>query len=277
MRVECIVTVVFKYLVLALLIFAMMGCAPRQVGVKASSTQGLDPYQPFNRAMYKFNTKVTKVFLEPTVNLYTTAVPKPLRNGVGNFFANIATVPAILNDFLQFNFAFAVNDTLRLLLNSTLGMAGLVDVASYAGFNAHPQSFGLTLARWGVVRSPYLVLPFFGPSTIRDAVGMVPDYYTSPITYVKPWQSRWGLRGLDLIDTAAGVIPQQKLISMMALDPYVAERNAYLQNRAHIVKMIRGKGSVPDHHSLKSSKNNISRYPLITPVREERLGYSLNK
>jgi len=262
-----------KYSLFALLVCLCVSCAPRQVGkINPSSTQGLDPYQPFNRAMYKFNGGLTKVILQPVVTVYTVVLPSPVRTGVSNFFSNIWMVPTILNDILQLNFPFVAKDTARFVINTTLGVGGLFDVASGAGFHEHPQGFGLTLARWGVVRSPYLVLPFFGPTTFRDALGMVPDYYASPITYVKPWQVNLGLRSLGFVDAAASVIPQQKLLTVMALDPYVAVRNAYLQNRAHVVDMIRG-----DKNSKDKDKQNNSA-PMLSDantINSEKPDYSL--
>lgn len=254
----------------------LMGCAPKRTDPNQDITSGLDPYQSFNRSIFKFNTGFQRIILQPTVNVYTTVLPHPVRKGVNNFFANIGTLPAMANDLLQLNVGYFVTDSMRFVLNSTLGLGGLMDVATDAGIEAHPQSFGLTLARWGVVRSPYLVIPFLGPSTFRDALGMIPDAYASPINWVKPDSAMWGLWGLSVFNTSADALPQLKLIQAISLDPYVAERNAFLQNRAHIVNMIRQEKQPSNDSSGHGPRSETSTLTDVLPVHQENLGYTFN-
>ena len=200
----------------------------------------IDPYEKFNRAVFKFNMGFNKAILDPTIGAYNRAVPGRGRLGIHNFFENIQTVPTICNDLFQANFRYAGRDTERLILNTTLGIGGLVDVASDVGLYPRTQSFGLTLAKWGVRETPYLVLPVIGPTTVAGAVGMVPDFYLSPVNYFHGgdgWQY-YSVKGVQYLQLASEVLPKIQFITQDALDPYVAMRNAYLQNRRYILEKI---------------------------------------
>lgn len=200
----------------------------------------IDPYQSFNRAMFKFNMSLQRYFISPVVSVYDTLVPSMARSGVGNFFSNVGMVSDIGNDALQTNWHFLGHDLVRFFLNTTLGLFGTIDVASQGGWYSHSQSFGMTLAKWGVVKSPYLVLPVLGPSTARDAFGLVPDYLMSPWYYgIKHDWRYYSLRALEFTQVASDMLPQQKMIMENAIDPYIALRNAYLQNRAYIIRQIK--------------------------------------
>ena len=163
---------------LGALLLAAGGCAtvPPNAGNNPA-----DPFERVNRHVYVFNDRFDRAVAQPVARGYVRVIPRPLRNCVGNIFANFGEVTNIVNAALQFRPADTANDTGRLLVNSTLGLLGCFDVAKGMGMERNRQDFGLTLGRWGLPPGPYLVLPFLGPSSVRDAVGEVPDYYTDPI------------------------------------------------------------------------------------------------
>lgn len=191
-----------------------------------------DPYQGFNRAMYSFNDKFDIYFLKPIAILYNAIIPKPLNQGIHNFFSNINNVPTIINDVLQAHFFQASSDFWRLGINTTIGIGGLFDVASRLGLEPYTNDFGLTLATWGYKNSNYLVLPFFGPNTIRDGIEIPVDYYAFSIypgIHSKP--VRYGLVSLSIVDRRAQLLKYQSLLEEVSIDPYAFQRNAYMQRR----------------------------------------------
>lgn len=214
------------------LAFSLFGCA-------TATQQNPDPYQGYNEGMYRFNTDFNRAFLTPVTDLYRDVTFPFIRHGISNFFQNVATVPDMVNDLLQGNWRYFLNDAGRLFLNTFLGLFGLVDVAGHAGLHAHPQGFGYTLYKWGFLRhSPYFVMPFFGPNTVRSSIGLVPDYFLSPLTYVKPWWLEYSLKGLNLLQKATDSLPKLHFITRDAINPYIAVRNAYLQNQKLVLKQI---------------------------------------
>ncbi|MDO8954136.1 MAG: VacJ family lipoprotein [Gammaproteobacteria bacterium] len=219
-----------------------------------------DPYESYNRGMFQFNQDFNNTFLQPITNVYDQA-PSSARSGVRNFFNNIYTVGDIGNDLMQANFSYAGRDTARLFINTFIGFFGMHDVASQMGIQPHQQSFGMTLAKWGMVNSSYFIIPFFGPSTVTGLFGMVPDYFMNPVTYVKPNGLAYGMRGLSTVQIASDSLPKQRFIMSMALDPYVAIRNAYLQNREFVVQQIQSDG-------LSSGQDQVapgSSLPMVPP------------
>ena len=197
-----------------------------------------DPYEGFNRAMFTFNDKLDKYFMKPIATGYNTIMPKPLNQGVHNFFLNIGNFPNIANDLLQANFYQATNDTWRLIINSTIGVAGFFDMATRMGLQAYQNDFGLTLARWGYQNSNYLVLPFFGPNTVRDGIGIPVDYYAfSVYPHIHPayWR-RYGIYALGVVDRRAQLLQFQDVMDEAAVDRYVFVRDAYMQRRAYLIK-----------------------------------------
>jgi phospholipid-binding lipoprotein MlaA len=217
----------------------LAGCVPVNPATKIPQ----DPYESYNRGMFQFDQDFDNTFLQPVTNVYDKT-PATARNGVRNFFNNIYTVGDIGNDLLQANWRYAGRDTARLGINTVLGFFGLMDPASKMGIQPHQQSFGMTLAKWGYTNSSYFVLPIFGPSTVSGTVGMVPDYFMNPVTYVNPPAVQYSARGLSSVQLASDSLPKQKFIISMALDPYVAIRNAYLQNREYVIQQIQSDGVV---------------------------------
>ncbi|BDZ74326.1 hypothetical protein GCM10025856_20450 [Methylophaga marina] len=144
-------------------------------------------------------------------------------------------ITVIINDLLQFKFKQAANDTGRFVLNTTVGVAGIFDVASLSGNHKNNEDFGQTLGAWGVEPGAYIVLPFFGPRTVRDSFGLVGDYYTDPVTYVEGPGARNAFRGVRLVDTRANLLRAEKVLNEAATDEYSYVRDAYLQHREYLV------------------------------------------
>ncbi len=195
-----------------------------------------DPYEKFNRAMFTFNDKLDKYALKPIAKGYDKIMPRPASKGVSHFFKNLGTLPTIANDLLQGNFYQATSDSWNFLLNSTVGIGGLFDVAPSFGLSDNKEDFGLTLAKWGYLNSDYFVIPFLGPSTIRDAVARPVDYLSSFYTYVDDVALRNSMEGLKIIDKRAQLLRFQDTYQALALDPYVLMRSAYFQRRNYLIE-----------------------------------------
>lgn len=218
MRIKTI-TIIASLLLASLL----TGCA---------SQANKDPLEGFNRGVYKFNDTADKAVIKPIAGAYKAVLPSPIRTGVNNFFTNLGTLVSAINDLLQFKFDKAFEGTGRFVINTTFGIAGLIDVASMDGIEQRNEDFGQTLGHWGVGSGAYLVLPFLGPSTLRDTGGLVVDTLAfDPITYVDEPATRNSLRGLKYLDKRAQLLPGSDLLDDAALDPYAFMRDAYLQRR----------------------------------------------
>jgi len=211
--------------VLAVMLLAA-GCA-----TAPGRTHGEDPWQGFNRGVYKFNDTVDRATLKPVAKGYVKITPRWFRAGVGNFFSNLSYPITIVNEFLQGKPGTGLHDTGRFLVNSTIGIGGLIDVATRMGLQANDEDFGQTLAVWGVGSGPYIMLPFFGPSSLRDAPSKVVDYFLSPLTYIdQPWEAEWGERALDLVHTRAQLLSLDPTLQK-TFDPYGFTRDAWVQRR----------------------------------------------
>jgi phospholipid-binding lipoprotein MlaA len=196
-----------------------------------------DPYEEFNRGVYQFNKKFDYYLLKTVATIYKTILPNFVIKGIGNFFSNLGQLPTIGNDLLQGEFYQATGDTWRLLINSSAGILGLFDVASQIGLPKHSQDFGLTLAKWGYRSSNYLVLPFFGPSTIRDTLGLAIDYNAlSVYPHVNPKNDRYALIGANFVNQRANLLNLDDVVQQAALDEYTFIRDIYLQRRANNIQ-----------------------------------------
>lgn len=205
------------------------------LGGCASTGNPRDPLEPINRAVYTFNDGVDHLLIKPAAEFYRFAVPEFMRTGVSNFFSNINDVIVALNSLLQGKLTQAGSDVARLIVNSTVGVLGLFDVATEIGLEKHNEDFGQTLGYWGIGDGPYLVLPFLGPSSARDAVGWVGDFYTWPITYVEPDRDRNILIAVRFISLRADLLEASRILETAALDPYEFVRDAFLQRRRNLV------------------------------------------
>jgi phospholipid-binding lipoprotein MlaA len=190
-----------------------------------------DPYEGFNRSMYRFNEGLDKAVVKPLARGYAAIMPTPVDKGITNFFANLDDLGSALNNFLQLKFNRGFSDLGRVAVNTTVGLLGFMDVASNVDLPRYNEDFGQTLGSWGVGPGPFIVLPFFGPSSGRDAVGEVVDWYTDPLTYVNDGNVAWGLKGLRLIDRRSDLLAASRVFEQAALDPYAFIRDAYLQKR----------------------------------------------
>lgn len=191
----------------------------------------IDPYERFNRPMFAVNEVFDRYAAKPVAQVYDNVVPLPLKAGFGNFFGNAGDLWIGVNGALQGKFADAGIDLGRLLINSTVGIFGLFDVASELGLEKHDEDFGQTLAVWGVGGGGYLFWPVIGPRTVRDTFGWGVDYYTDPVIYVRPVAVSNSMAGLRFVDVRASLLPADKVVEEAALDKYSYIRDAYLQRR----------------------------------------------
>lgn len=235
----------FRLLILCALGMSMTACSTvSQVKTRAletlekvSETTGIgnnpeDPLEGFNRSMFSFNESLDASVLKPTAQAYQTVTPDFVQTGVGNFFSNIGDVWTAVNNVLQGNVADGVQDLLRFGVNTTMGLAGLIDIASAAGMPKHRADFGQTLGVWGVPAGPFVMLPVFGASTLRDTFATPIDFKADLINS----QASTGVKNsasiLKVIDKRAAALDAVSLIDDAALDKYVFIRGAYLQRRA---------------------------------------------
>lgn len=214
------------------LAFALSAALLAQLSGCASGPQRsqADPLEPLNRATWRFNEAVDRNVAQPLARTYNRAVPRPLRTGVENFFSNLGDVAVMANDFLQLRFGHGMNDLMRIAVNTSFGLLGVLDVATPAGLPKRDQDFGLTLGHYGVPSGPYLVLPLFGPSTFRDGIGFGIDQFADPATYAEPaWRN--SLWGAQFVSTRARYLNATNLLEQAALDRYLFVRDAYLARR----------------------------------------------
>ncbi len=193
-----------------------------------------DPWEGYNRTMYDFNKSADRYLIKPLAQGYQAVTPDLVEQGVHNFFSNLGDLTSLVNSILQLKPDSALQDFARITFNSTFGLAGVIDVSTPMGLPSSGEDFGQTLGYWGVSSGPYLVLPLFGPSSVRDAVGRVPDTYTDvwpvEVGHIPTRNSGYGLR---LLDTRVSLFSAERLISG---DEYSFVRDAYLQQRAFMVK-----------------------------------------
>jgi phospholipid-binding lipoprotein MlaA len=214
----------------AIVLTALAGCAT----VPKDQRDPRDPYESFNRSVYKFNERVDRAVLRPTARAYRAVLPQFVRTSIGNFFSNINDVRVVLNQTLQGKFTTAYADFGRVAINSTLGVLGLFDIASEAGIEKHQEDFGQTLGWYGVQPGPYIMLPLFGPSNARDTVGWGADWFTDPLTYIDPTGLQYGLTAGRYVNRRADLLDATDVLKT-TLDPYQFARDAYLQRRRNLV------------------------------------------
>ena len=191
-----------------------------------------DPWEPLNRKVFAFNDFVDRYTLTPIAKTYQFVTPDPLEAGIGNMFSNLTEVTTIINDLLQLKFGQAASDTGRFLLNSTVGLLGLFDVATPIGLEKHQEDFGQTLGYWGMGSGPYIVLPILGSYTVRDGLGSYPDNYSDYLKHLDHVSSRNQWQFLRIIDVRTSLFSAEELI---AGDRYTFIRDAYLQRREYLV------------------------------------------
>jgi phospholipid-binding lipoprotein MlaA len=205
------------------------------LGGCATNGDPRDPLEPLNRGIYQFNDAVDRGIMKPVAKGYKAVLPQPVRTGVGNFFSNLDDVVVLLNDLLQFKFGQAASDFSRLVWNTSVGILGLIDVATPMDLPKHNEDFGQTLGRWGVGNGPYLVLPLLGPSNLRDTVGLVVDYRVDPVYQQDDMADRNTAIVLRAIHKRSVLLGAEDVVREGALDPYSFVRDAYLDRRRNLI------------------------------------------
>ena len=209
----------------------LAGCA----SIPGDKPDPRDPWERFNRASFKFNDSLDRAIARPIAKAYVKVTPRVVRTGISNALSNLTTVSTVINDTLQGKFGQAGRDSARFLLNSTLGLGGLFDPATSAGLENNDEDFGQTLGKWGVKSGPYLMLPFLGPSTMRDTFARGVDQFTYPVNYLEDDSTRYIIRAVDFLDLRAGLLDLDAQLER-SYDRYAFVRNAWLQRREYQVK-----------------------------------------
>ena len=222
------------------LMLAAAGAAGCAGNPAKEATAPYDPFERVNRGTYQFNHAIDKAVLRPVAKGYVNVTPQPVRTGISNFIANLAMPGTLINDVLQGKLRAAVSDVGRFVLNTTMGVGGLFDVASKAGIDHNDEDFGQTLGRWGTPPGPYIVLPFLGASDLRDGPSRVVDLFTNPAHYANTATSL-SYGAVYVVDARADLLSLDKTLDS-AFDPYAFLRNAYLKRRAYLIS----DGNVPD-------------------------------
>jgi len=218
---------VARALVAGLASLLLTGCA---------STPGMgsdprDPFERYNRGMFAFNDALDRNVIKPVATGYVDYTPAFVRAGIGNFFGNLGDVWTSVNNYLQLKPREGSQDLARVIFNTTFGIVGLVDVATPMGLPKHEEDFGQTLGVWGVKPGPYVMLPVFGPSTMRDTFAKPLDLYADPVNQVSNTRVEYSLRATRLVDDRARLLPTTDMIEKVALDPYQFVRDAHFQQR----------------------------------------------
>ncbi len=224
---------------LAALALSLAGCA-------GFNKNPRDPLEPFNRHVTTFNEGVDSMVLKPAATAYKTAIPPMVRTGVSNFFGNLSDAWSFVNSALQFKFQNAAENFMRLNVNTFFGLGGILDIASELNIERHREDFGQTLGRWGVPAGPYIVLPFLGPSTLRDTLALPVDRRYDLVQQVDPASARTSLYALRAVDARSNLLRIGNVIDEAALDKYSFTREAYLQKRrAEVFESKESDGAEP--------------------------------
>ena len=214
-----------KNLIIVALMLPLFGCATQQ---------NIDPLESMNRSIYGFNVAVDDAVMKPVAKGYKAVMPDPVEKGINNFFNNIRDIITVINDVLQLKIEHAANDTGRVLVNSTVGLLGLIDVHSMSGGERRKEDFGQTLAQWGFESGPYIVVPFFGPASLRDLSSFVVDKgILNPMFYIEDDMTKSGLLTLNYVDFKSRLSSTKELVGVASLDEYEFIKNAYFEKRAY--------------------------------------------
>ena len=212
--------------ILLILFLVSSGCATTKN--QSNDFNPEDPYEKSNRKVFEFNSKIDNLFLRPITDFYDSATPEFAQTSITNFFSNLDDIGISFNNFLQGNIVDSMSDITRFFINSIFGLGGFFDVASEMGLEKHSEDFGQTLGKWGAKPGPYLMLPFLGPSTTRDAFTFVGDTALAPTLSLDDSEARLGLISLDLINTYSAFTG---IADIESQDQYAFLRDAYLDRR----------------------------------------------
>lgn len=228
-----------------------------------------DPLEPMNRVVFNVNDKVDHYVAEPLAKGYKAVTPEPARTAVTNFFANLADVGNFANNVLQGKGVEAAETMMRVAINTVLGIGGLIDIATPAGIQRHSQDLGLTFGKWGIPSGPYLVLPLFGPSSVRDGAGLAGTFYLDPAHYFDPaWRNT--MFGINVINTRTNMLGATDLLSQAALDKYSFVRDAYMQRRQYLLN--EGGNALPSYEEDEETapaKPSGTESPETAPAKPE--------
>lgn len=224
-----------RFLTLLMLTVALAGCSTTR-----GEPDARDPFEGFNRAMFTFNDTFDDVALKPAAMVYQTVLPSFVQTAIGNFFGNIGDVWTAFNHFLQGNIEKGLSDTMRVAVNTTFGLGGVLDISSEAGLPKHKQDLGVTLGVWGVPSGPYVVLPVLGSSTLRDSAMVPLDYKGDPWGQITPVHTRNAGTLVRLVDRRAALLDASNLLEDAAFDRYEFVKDAFLQQRASKIDDSRG-------------------------------------
>ena len=220
-----------KRFVLLSLVAGMVGCASIPAGVEPSPH---DPWEPFNRSVFEFNEGLDTYLLKPVVAGYRFVLPEFVRDGIYNFFSNYSDIYTALQNLLQGKPDYAFSDLMRVVVNTTFGLGGLIDMATPGGLPKHKEDWGQTFGVWGIPSGPYVVLPFFGPSNVRDTFGTAADLESDYLfSYVKDIGLRNSITGLRVVNARNTYYEAGDLLDGAAIDKYSFMRDAYIQRREY--------------------------------------------
>lgn len=214
---------------LLLCALALSGCAT------VTNPDARDPWESWNRGVFGFNDAVDTAVLQPVAKGYQKVTPTVVQKGVGNFFGNLTDMWSVVNNALAWRPKETGDSVGRVMLNTTVGLLGVIDVASDLGIERHTADFGMTLARWGVGNGPYVVLPLLGSSTLRDTAGLPVDNWGNPINQMGDEATRTGMTVVKVVDKRAQLLGAGRVLDGAALDKYTFVRDAYLQRRRNQV------------------------------------------
>ena len=218
----------------ALLALSFVGCATIDQA-RGGPGQRLDPWENWNRKVFKFNEDLDEAVLKPVATAYTEIVPQVVRRSVANFYNNFADAWSAINNIVQGKFEAGFEDVTRVSANTLFGLFGLLDVASEMGLDHHYEDFGQTMGRYGIGAGAYIVLPLLGPSTVRDAAAIPLDRLATPPAFFDGTGTQVGLTLLQIVNTRSGLLGATRVIDDIALDKYTFVRDAYLQRRRSLV------------------------------------------
>ena len=224
-----------------------------------------DPWESWNRGVYRINDSVDRAVIKPVARTYVRVVPAPARTGVSNFFANLKTPTVLINDALQGKFVAAANDLGRFVVNTTIGIGGLLDPATQMGLDKNDEDFGQTLGHYGVHPGPFVEVPVLGPSDVRDGVGRGVEVFTSPTHYINNNYVSYGLDLVGALNTRANLLSLDDTLKKV-FDPYAFIRDAYLQRRAYLVS----DGKVTEEPLIDPDTNDPADTPTPPPEPPEK-------
>jgi phospholipid-binding lipoprotein MlaA len=200
-------------------------------GITTTASNPIDPWENWNRKVYGFNDSIDRAVLKPVAETYRDVVPSPVRTGVGNVLGNIRDVWSAANHLLQGKLGVGMEMGMRVLVNTTFGLGGLLDPATEMRLTKRPTDFGLTLGKWGVGSGPYVMLPLLGPSTVRDTAATVVDRKFGPSALPPTTPGQLAVTGVDVLNTRTNLLGAGQLLDQVALDKYSFLRDAYLASR----------------------------------------------